>query len=334
MTVAARSTSSRPTGSAIPRSYCQLRAPHVSLVVGRVAALIGAAWIAFGVTTAGGASGLSPTESLVVATGKAPCGSAVRNGRLWVGVYDTGKVLQIDRGGRVTKRFTVRRWACRVAVGRDAIWVTRDQAGELVRIARSGRLLRTRVGAGAFDVLVAAGSVWASSYDTGTVARLDPLNGKLRSVSRVGPNPAGVAWCGGRVWVGHGRQATWLSAIAPATMRVERVDVGAETPSWPSCIHGELWVTTSDSVLRLDSHTGAVLARAHPGGTPADITAGPDALVWVTDKERSLVFRVNPKGNAVVDSFPAGPGAFSLARLGNSVWVTSFAGADVRRYDP
>ena len=297
-------------------------------------ALVGAAWIALGVATAGGASGAaSPTEALVVATGKAPCGSVVRAGGLWVGVYDTGKVLRIDRYGRITTRMTVGRWACRIAVGPSAIWVTRDQAGEVVRI-KSGRLQRTQVGSGAFDVLQAAGSVWASSYDTGTVARLDPRNGKLRSVSRVGPNPAGVAWCGGRVWVGHGRQATWLSAIEPATRRVERIDVGAETPSWPSCIHGELWVTTSDSVLRLDSHTGAVLARVHLGGTPADITTGPDGLVWVTDKERSLVFRVDPTGNAVVDSFPAGPGAFSLARLGNSVWVTSFAGADVRRYDP
>jgi len=301
-----------------------------------MAALVGAAWIALGVTTAGGASGVvSPTEALVVATGKAPCGSFVRAGGLWVGVYDTGKVLQIDQRGRVTRRTTVGRWACRIAVGPGAIWVTRDRAGELVRISRgSGRLLRVRVGAGTFDVRLAAGSVWASSYDIGTVVRLDPRNGKLRSVSRDGPNPAGVTWCGGRVWVGHGRQATWLSAITPATMRVERVDVGAETPSWPSCIHGELWVTTSDSVLRLDSHTGAVLARVHLGGTPADTTAGPDGLVWVTDKERSLVFRVDPTRNAIVDSFPAGPGAFSLARLGNSVWVTSFAGADVRRYDP
>ena len=27
-------------------------------------------------------------------------------------------------------------------------------------------------------------------------------------------------------------------------------------------------------------------------------------------------------------------GAFALARLGSSMWVTNFAGSDVRRFDP
>jgi streptogramin lyase len=276
-----------------------------------------------------------PVEALVVATGKAPCGSVVRESTLWVGVYDTGKVLRIAPDGHVRARTRVGRWACRVAVGPASMWVTRDQAGEVVRVARkSGRLRRIRVGSGAFDVVRAAGFVWVSSYDVGTVSRLDPRTGRLLSLSRDGPNPAGLSWCGGRVWFGHGRQATWLSAITPATMRVERVDVGAGTPSSPRCVRGELWTTTADSVVRLDSRTGAVLARVLVGGTPADIAAGPDGLVWVTDKERSLVFRLDPAGTRIVDSFPAGPGAFALARLRGSMWVTSFAGADVRRYDP
>ena len=66
----------------------------------------------------------------------------------------------------------------------------------------------------------------------------------------------------------------------------------------------------------------------------ADIVAAPDGLVWITDKERPLVFRLDPRGRAIVDEFPAGPGAFAMARLGDSVWVTSYAGSDVRRYDP
>jgi hypothetical protein len=54
--------------------------------------------------------------------------------------------------------------------------------------------------------------------------------------------------------------------------------------------------------------------------------------VWVTDKERSLVHRVDPKRVVLVDSFAAGPGAYSLARVGGAMWITSFAGADIRRY--
>jgi streptogramin lyase len=56
--------------------------------------------------------------------------------------------------------------------------------------------------------------------------------------------------------------------------------------------------------------------------------------IWVTDKERSLVHRLDPVSGDVFDSFPAGPGAFAQARFAGSVWITSVAGSDVRRYDP
>jgi hypothetical protein len=57
-------------------------------------------------------------------------------------------------------------------------------------------------------------------------------------------------------------------------------------------------------------------------------------ILALANKERSLVHRVRAHPAGVVDSFPAGPGAFALARAGESMWVTSFAGADVRRFDP
>ena len=284
----------------------------------------------------GAAPPAQPHQALVVATGRAPCGTSVRGGALWVGVYETGRVLRIEPdNGRITKRIAVGRWACRLALGEHAIWVTRDRAGRLVHVdRRTGRKTSYQVGATPFDVLLANGSVWVSSYDIGTVAQIDAARRRPTRVFRDGEYPAGLAFCGGRVWVGHGRDVTWLTAIAPATHEIARIDVGAPTPSTPRCVRGELWVTTRDSALRLDPGTGAVLARVWLGGTPADSAAGPDGLVWVTDKERSLVFRVDPAGDRVVDSFPAGPGAFALARLGDSMWVTSFAGADVRRYDP
>ena len=37
---------------------------------------------------------------------------------------------------------------------------------------------------------------------------------------------------------------------------------------------------------------------------------------------------------SLVDAFRAGPGAFELARVGTAMWVTSYAGADVRRFGP
>ena len=57
-------------------------------------------------------------------------------------------------------------------------------------------------------------------------------------------------------------------------------------------------------------------------------------MILVTNKERSLVHRIHPAPRHVLDTFPAGPCALALARFAGSVWVTSFAGSDVRRFDP
>jgi streptogramin lyase len=274
-----------------------------------------------------------PTVAVVVPTGAAPCGATATNGTLWVGVYNSGALLRINARGRVTRRIAVGESACRVAVDSRFVWVTRDSANEVVRVNRStGRLEQVAVGAVPFDVLRADGFVWVTNWDDGTLTKIDPERGAAVATVRVAANPTGLAECGGRIWVGHGRNARRITSIDPTTLRVRRVTVGA-TPEWPHCIRGVVWVTAPDSVLRLDARTGRVLSRLRIGDTLADAAAGPDDLVWVTDKQHSVVHRVAASGRSVVDSFPAGPGAFALARVGDSMWVTSFAGADVRRFD-
>ena len=235
----------------------------------------------------------------------------------------------------MTRRIRIGPSACSIALEGTSIWAARDRAAELVRVDReTGRLRRVKVAAWPFDVLVAAGSVWVTSYATGLVTRLDPRTGRRTFTAQVGENPAGLASCGGRVWIGHGRNASWLTSIHPRTLRVRRFRLEVIAPGRPQCVRGDLWVTTPDAVLRLDARTGRVLSQIELGETLADIAAAPDGLVWVTDKQHSIVYRVDSTGRSIVDSFPAGPGAFALARAGDSMWVTSFAGADVRRYDP
>ncbi len=279
-----------------------------------------------------------PSEAAVIETGRAPCGLAAFGGELWVGVYEAGTVLQLDRAGHVQRRHRVGRWACQVAVDERAAWVTRDNANEVVRIdSRSGRLTRLRV-ASPLGVALAAGSAWVTSFDPGVVTRLDARTGRVARRWSVGGNPTGITVCGGTVWVGHGRSATWLTRIDPRTGRARRIDVAVPTPRWPRCIDGELWVTTEDSLLRVSPRTGEVRSHLLLGETLAEAglarSAGGARAIWVTDKQRSVVHRVDPTSGHVVDSFPAGPGALAQARLGGSVWISSFAGSDIRRYDP
>jgi streptogramin lyase len=299
----------------------------------RVVLLLVAALAAAAIATAGNPP--DPRQTRVVETGSGPCGIAVEAGSIWVGVYGTGKVLQIDAAtGRVRTRIDVGPWACRIAVGTDSIWVTRDRPGELVRVSRAtGRTRRMPVGRGAFDVLLAGGSIWTTSYDTGAIVRVDPVRHRMTRVYKDGIRPAGLAWCNGRIWVGHGETATWLTRIDPASNAMRRVDVRTTNPGWPHCSHGALWIPASETLLKVSAATGKVLARTRLGGTLAAAADGPDALIWVTDKERSLVHRVYAEEAGVTDTFDAGPGAFALARVGDAMWITSFAGSDIRRYE-
>jgi sugar lactone lactonase YvrE len=286
-----------------------------------------------------GAQTFRPPELIaVVPTGRAPCGLDTHGGRLWVAVYEMGQVLRLDRAGRIAGRHRVGRWACQIAIDGRAAWVTRDNANQLVRLdLRSGRLRRVAVSS-PYDVEVAARSVWVTSFETGKVTRLDSA-GRVTRVFEVGGNPTGVAWCGGRMWVGHGREGTWVTAIDPGTGAVTRVEVATRSPRWPTCIRGELWVTTENTALRIAPRSGELLGSIPLGQTLAEAggvrsAGGGSPTVWVTDKEHSVIHRIEPTSGRVLDSVAAGPGALGIESFAGSVWVTSFAGSDVRRFVP
>ena len=73
-------------------------------------------------------------------------------------------------------------------------------------------------------------------------------------------------------------------------------------------MRGELWVTTEDSVLRLAPRSGKLLGRFALDSTLGEagaagsvtVTAGDShrlsgrRMIWVTNKERSLVYRIHP----------------------------------------
>ena len=151
----------------------------------------------------------APSVSRVVPTGGEPCGMAPNAGGLWVGVYGSGTLLRLEQDGRVTRRIGVGKFACRIAVDSRFIWVTRDNADEVVRVnRRTERLRRIDVGAVPFDVLRTDGAVWVTEWEDATVTKIDPARGApIRSI-RVNSRPTGLAECGGRIWVGHGRDAS------------------------------------------------------------------------------------------------------------------------------
>jgi streptogramin lyase len=113
------------------------------------------------------------------------------------------------------------------------------------------------------------------------------------------------------------------------------VPVGATSPG--SFVAGatDVWVATSeDSVVRIDPDTNHVVATLAVEGVPVEGAAAPDGLLWIPSKKSNTVTRIDPRHNRVVGVLPAGPGAYVVRRAFGSMWVTSYAGTDVRRYRP
>jgi streptogramin lyase len=293
--------------------------------------LLAAASLAFVAITGG-----SPQPVLVstITTGHAPCGAVSAFGSVWV-ANDGGTLVRIDpKRNRVARRIRVGAGACSLAASRSALWIANYKRG-LTRVTPRGRVKTIDVGSTPFDVLVAYGRVWVTAWEAGQLAVVEPRT--LRVVRRinVGPRPVGLAARSGGVWVGFGRDATSIARVDPRTLGVDRINVGVRAPGWFVAGTKDLWIQANDGdLVRFDPVARRVLAHLEVGGTLAQGALAPDGTIWMPDKERSVVYRVDPTRQRVVDSFPAGPGAYIALRAYRSMWVTSYAGKDVRRFRP
>jgi YVTN family beta-propeller protein len=184
-------------------------------------------------------------------------------------------------------------------------------------------------------VLAAYGRVWVTAWGSGKVAAVDPRTLKVVRRIDVGPKPIGLAARNGSVWVGFGGDATAIARVDPRTYRITRAEIGVKEPRMFVAGQKDLWIqANTGDLVHFDPSSSRVLARLHVGDTLARGATAPDGTIWIPDKEQNLVYRIDPQRERVIDSFPAGPGAFATLRAFRSMWVTSYAGSDVRRFRP
>lgn len=276
-----------------------------------------------------------PALMATITTGTHPCGIVSAFGSVWV-ANGGGTLVRIDpRTNRVRRRIRVGVGACFMTADVKALWIANYKGG-LVRVTPRGRVTRIVVGASPDNVLVAFGRVWVTTWGDGRLAVVDPRT--LRVVRRiaVGPKPAGLAVRNGAVWVGFTPDSTTsIARVSPSTYRVDRVDVGVPAPRGFVAGAKDLWIqANTGDLVRFDPGTRRVLAHLEVGRTLATGAVAPDGTIWVPDKEQNIVYRIDPGRQRVLDSFPAGPGAFVTLRAYASMWVTSYAGRDVRRFRP
>jgi streptogramin lyase len=278
-----------------------------------------------------------PAPLARIPTPLAPCGVGSGYGAVWVATDGGGTVSRIDpAGNRVTRSLRVGRSTCTLAVGANAVWTVRYRANELVRVdPRTLRLRRLKVGRTPVDVLVAAGSVWVTNWGDRTLARIDPSKLRITAVVPLPAAPQGLLFQDGSLWVGSGKGSTEVFRVDPATLAVVRVPVGATDPGWFVAGARDVWVVTSqDTVVRIDPATNRVVATVPARGNPVEGATAPDGLLWIPSKQSNTITRVDPVDNRIVSVLPAGPGAYVAHRAFGSIWVTSYAGSDVRRYRP
>jgi streptogramin lyase len=272
-----------------------------------------------------------------IPTPLAPCGVGSGYGAVWVATDGGGTISRIDpRQNRVTRSIRVGRSACTLSVGAGAVWTVRYQANELVRVdPRTGRLRRVQVGRVPVDVLAAAGSVWVTGWEDRTLTRVDSRTLRVTAVVHLPAQPQGLLFLDGSLWVGSGRQATEVFRIDPVTLAIVRVPVGAKAPGWFVAGAKDVWVVTQEeTVVRIDPATNRVVAVLSVPGVPVEGASAPDGTLWIPSKQANTVTRIDPQRNRVLGTLAAGPGAYVAHRAFGSMWVTSYAGADVRRYRP
>jgi streptogramin lyase len=279
-------------------------------------------------------SGGSPSRITAIQTGDAPCGAVAAYGSVWV-ANDGGTLVRINpRTNRVTKRIRVGRGACSLTVGAGALWIANYKRG-LIRVTPRGRVRRIEVGAVPFDVIVAYQRVWVTAWGAGKLVVLDPHTLEILRRVAVGPRPAGLIARRGTIWVGFGSSTTAIARVNPLIFRVDRIEVGDRAPGWFVAGAPDLWIQANDGdLLHVDPVSLRVLAHLQVGRTLAQGAVAPEGTIWMPDKEQSLVYRVDPERQRVLDSFPAGPGAYFVLRAYGSMWVTSYAGDDVWRFSP
>jgi YVTN family beta-propeller protein len=235
-------------------------------------------------------------------------------------------------GGAVLALAAVAAVALVASAGESA---PRSVSANGVGIVDGGKLVATgSIPASPTAATSGAGSIWITSTDEQTVARVDPASGDVTDTIRVGPGASGVAADEHGVWVANSLAGN-VTKIDPRTnAAVDTIATGAG-PAAVALGLGSVWVVNRDdqSLLRLDDTTGARIAKIGLGPGPRAVAVGEDA-VWVADEVRGALYRVDPDQKRVVAVVNVGTGPSSVAVGFDAVWVANNLDGTVSRIDP
>jgi streptogramin lyase len=202
-------------------------------------------------------------------------------------------------------------------------------------------------------VVAAAGSLWVTNDVDNTVARIDPVTGKVTGTIKLHgkgyPDPSVAIADGGALWV----VAHTTGTLSRIDLKTRAVTAATAVPGLAlaiAVIDGSLWVPSFDpykcsgntcfsQLTRLDARSGRVTGR-YTVESPTGLAAGFGSL-WIVNHRSLTVTRLDPRTGKATRVIPVRLGhetAFDgplqvVAGLG-AVWVSHPVQDVVTRIDP
>ncbi|HZQ64868.1 MAG TPA: ABC transporter substrate-binding protein [Gaiellaceae bacterium] len=322
-------------------------------------ALIGAALLAFFLTSRGGGTRPEPgADSLVridprtnkvvgtMAVGRLAGSVAADSRYVWVTSTGDGTVWRIDAKSGSVLKLAAHGTPTAVALdGAKAILADAPEHRIVSLDAATGTVgfFAPLPGPGGYSPLpVAAGpdSVWLadslSGGSTGLVEKIDDTLASGSSSAQIAISGDektlassyfyfdGLAAGDGALWLAGEARKRVVWRLDPKTHRVAALIHLPFIPKAISAGGGAVWVTSllDDTVSRIDPRTNRVVKTIPVGRGPNSIAAGNDA-VWVTSAIDDALWRVDPRTNRVVARIPLGRVPRAVAVGAGGVWVTT-----------
>jgi streptogramin lyase len=161
--------------------------------------------------------------------------------------------------------------------------------------------------------LIAFGSVWIPSSQTGVLTRLDPADGHVIATIQAGDSRAPAAnnyfdqvvASSNAIWYASDA-GSFIARIDPATNRVVTALAVFGRPAGIAIGAGSVWVSLLDGseVLRIDPVENEITERIDTGPTRGLTFAS--GAVWVASGSSPAVFRIDPATNKIAATTPIG----------------------------
>ena len=279
-------------------------------------------------------------RTVVIHLGKTADWVAITPDGVWIGSTGPFAVHKIDPNtNTLVATVYLRGNPCAgLAIGFGSLWIPLcGRTPSLAKVDLKTNKLRTvfKVGPAGREggVTTSPDGVWLVVDKNGSLARIDPDSGSIRSTTRIPPGSYNPFYSDGQIWVTRAAGSEVTSVDAATGMVLATVPTGPG-PRFLTAGAGAVWtLNQGDGTLtRIDTRTKQA-TKTIALGTPGhggDISFG-NEMVWTTVSKVPL---------SVVDGTTAtlrcqwvGPGGDSLGIGHGAIWLTDYHAGTISRIE-